>query len=355
MRRMLLFSAIVLSSAGCGFDVFYAFHAVEGQAEILFGSIPIEDAISNTETPFASREKLEMVVDLRGFARDEVRLNVETSYATYYDGGESPVAYSVSAAHGDSLEPLQWEFPFFGSIPFLSYFDQFRADMKVIELEFLGYDAFLYELDAYSLAVLPNPVLSPMLNRDEIDLATLVFHELTHRTVGRPDDGTDLDNRFNESVATYVGRRAALDYFEARDGADSTRTAEAAARYNDDDLVTAFMLDFADQLEAMYSTGIAADELRERKSQMFAEARATFATSVAPQLQFPLRYGLLNEMPESNAFVLLYQRYNERQTLFDEVFEANGRDWGATLIVYRQAAASAGDPFDYMDRWLANQ
>jgi len=351
--RLVCALALPALAAGCGLDVFYALHAIGGQAGILFGAVPVEDAIADSRTAMTTREGLESVVELREFARDQIRLNVDTSFELFYDAGGAPVAFSVSASRRDALEPILWEFPFFGSVPFLNYFDRGSAESKVGELEFWGMDAFMYELDAYSLAVLPNPILSPMLDRDEIDLATLVFHELTHRTVGRSDDGTDLDSRYNESVATYVGRRAAEWYFESRDGAGSARAIEAAARYADDDIVTAFMQDLADRLDAMYASDISADQKLANKATMFEEARSTFTNQIAPSLQYPERYGLLHNMPANNAFVLLYRRYNERQTLFDDVFEATNQQWGSTLRVYQEAAASPEDPFEYLELWLA--
>ena len=349
--------AMMLASlaAGCGFDVFYALHAVGGQAGILLGTIPIDEAVADADASAATREGLEMIVDLREFARGDIRLNVDTSFETYYDSRGEPVAFSVSASRRDALEPILWEFPFFGSVPFLNYFDRGSADFKVAELEWQGNDAYLYELDAYSLAVLPNPVLSPMLDRDAIDLATVVFHELTHRTVGRPDDGTDLDSRYNESVATFVGRRAALQYFETRDGEGSSRAEEAADRYADDDLVAEYMRGFADRLGAMYDSDLSIEEKLALKAFMFDDARSTFTMQIAPMLQYPDRYGLLHKMPANNAFILLYQRFNERQTLFHDVFEATGGQWGTTLRVFQQAAATAVDPFDFLEDWLAAQ
>lgn len=346
---------LVSLATGCGFDVFYALHAVGGQAGILFGAIPIDEAIADPDASDVTRSGLEMIVDLRSYAQDDIRLIVDTSFESFYDSHGEAVAFSVSASRRDALEPFLWDFPFFGSVPFLNYFDRGSADCKVAELESRGYDAFLYELDAYSLAVLPNPVLSPMLKRDEIDLATLVFHELTHRTVGRADDGTDLDSRYNESVATFVGRRAALQYFEARDGLGSQRAAEAASRYADDDIVTEFMQDFAGRLGAMYDSDLTVDEKLVCKSVLFADARSSFTSQIAPMLQFPDRYGLLNDMPDNNAFVLLYQRYNEQQALFNDVFEATGRQWGTTLGVFQQAAATTGDPFEYLAAWLSER
>lgn len=353
-RFLLSFAPIaILTSTGCGFDVFYALHAVGGQANILFGAVPITSAIANPATSDEVRGDLEYITGLRMFADQQLHLVVDTSFTTFYDGHGRPVSFSVSAAKRDALEPYQWEFPFFGTITFLNYFDELNADAKVAELRWLGYDAFKYELDAYSLAILPNPVLSPMLRRDEIDLATLVFHELTHRTIGRANDGTDLPSRFNESVATYVGRRAALQYFETRDGSGSANAKEAAGRYEDDDLVTAFMQDLASQLDNVYQSDMTTDEKLARKAELFAEARTTFSTQISPMLNTPFRFGRLNEMPDNNAFVLLYQRYNERQPLFDNVFEANGEDWTATLPIYQQAAAAHGDPFAYLENWLA--
>jgi hypothetical protein len=62
--------------------------------------------------------------------------------------------------------------------------------------------------------------------------------------------------------------------------------------------------------------------------------------------------------------MLAHHRYNfdptatdptsEDPKVFEAVYEAVGRDWTAALGVFRAAAASPDDPFDYLRNWLAD-
>lgn len=343
-----------LACTACTFDIFYALHAIDGQAGILLGMVPIVEAVADPGAAPETRRKLEMIVDVRTYAGDVIGLVVDTSFTSYYDSNGLPLAHSVVAARRDALEPMLWEFPFFGVQSSLTYFDRGFADAKVAELEWWGYDAWQYELDAYSLAVLPNPVLSPMLARDDIDLVTIVFHELTHRTVGR-SRRSDGDIIYNENVAEFVGRRAAIQYFTDRLAGADAMVNTAEGRFEDADVVAAFFVDFAGQLDAVYASSMSHEDKIAEKETLFEAARLRFAEQIRPMLNEPARHALIAGMPSNNAFVLLFLRYNEQLSLLDAVFEAAGRNLRTTLSVFGNAAIAEGDPFAYLEGWLAER
>ena len=55
----------------------------------------------------------------------------------------------------------------------------------------------------------------------------------------------------------------------------------------------------------------------------------------------------------NNAFLLVNARYNTDLDLFEEVYDRTGRNWPATLEVFRQAAA-AEQPFDFLRSYLGD-
>jgi hypothetical protein len=65
----------------------------------------------------------------------------------------------------------------------------------------------------------------------------------------------------------------------------------------------------------------------------------------------PDRYAWVADMPTNNAWMLSNYRYNLDLDLFADVLAANGRDWRASIAVFREAARS-NDVKAYLREWL---
>ena len=89
--------AILAATGGCGMDVEYLVPQVIGQADILLGAVPIQKVIESGTLSEEEHGKLLMLLDARRFARDVMGLDTEDSYTSFYDTGDGPVAYNVSA------------------------------------------------------------------------------------------------------------------------------------------------------------------------------------------------------------------------------------------------------------------
>ena len=73
-----------------------------------------------------------------------------------------------------------------------------------------------------------DPLLSSWMRADQVRIAELLIHELLHRTfyvLGQTE--------FNESLATFVGHRGAIEFFRARDGSEADTTRGAVAGWED--------------------------------------------------------------------------------------------------------------------------
>lgn len=340
------FTLFLAAIVGCtGLE--YVAHVAEGQLRVNGATEPVDAVLASGRLTEEEADKLRLIGRARAYAV-EIGLNAGTSYTTFYDAGDNPLAFNLSASRRDRLDAVTWTFPIVGELPYLAFFDETYLRDEEQKLIDDGFDTFTYEIDAYStLGIFEDPVRSPMLRRNNLSLADTIVHELLHNTVYRPGETT-----FNESLATFVGRTGAVEFLSREFGADSGWAAFAEARYADTDTINAFLVEFVDELRAYYAQPKPAAELIAGREAVFEAARRRFVADVQPTLRFPDSYGFYAELPTNNAWVLLNVRYNLDLDLFERVFAAVDRDWAAALDVFRAAAAAPGDPFDFLRDWL---
>lgn len=345
IRRLMLIPLVCLF--GCD-ALPYLLHVAEGQLRVTGRVEPIDEVLASGRLTDEQQSKLELIVAAREFARERIGLSVGGSYSTFYDTGGDPLAFNLSAAYRDRLQPLTIEFPVIGRVPYVAFFDEDYLLEWADRLEREGFDVFTYEVDAYStLGFFDDPVRSPMLRRGEISLADTIIHELLHNTIYRPGD-TD----FNESMATFVGRSGAIEFLAEYYGQDSGYP-ELARRLNEDaDRVNAFLVTLGDDLRHYFNTPATIDERIAGREAVYQAGRERFTSDVLPLLHFPERYAGYANLPTNNAWMLLNFRYNTDLTLFEAVFERLDHDWRATLDVFREAARASCDPFAWLSVWI---
>jgi len=163
-------------------------------------------------------------------------------------------------------------------------------------------------------------------------LAT-VIHELVHGTIYVPDH-TD----FNESLATFVGRRGALQLLEERHGRGSPRVEEAKARFEDEALFDEFIADLYRRLNALYGSDRSREEKLAERAKIFEGAREKLK-SVASKFRSQRR---VPDVEFNNAVVVAQYRYG-RYNQFRRVFERVQNSWPAFFAAV-SAAASSDNP-----------
>ena len=125
--------------------------------------------------------------------------------------------------------PYTWWFPIVGRVPYKGFFDPEDAFAQARELERKGYDTHVRPSAAFStLGWFNDPLLSTVLSRGDVSLASTVIHEVTHNTIFIPGQVA-----FNESMATFVGDVGAAEYFCTLEGEDGERCRFARALWQD--------------------------------------------------------------------------------------------------------------------------
>jgi len=345
--RVAVGSALSVSVAGCGVDWGYVLGAAGGQIDILWNSVPLSQATESAALTLEQRSKLALIRDARMYAAETIGLHVADNFTLFYDSGGAPVAFNVSACRKDAFDLSSWTFPIVGTVPYLGFFDRPAADAKYDELAAQQLDVFMYEIDAYSgLGFFPSVVLSPVLERSEISLTDTVFHELLHSTIWRPNDTT-----FNESLATFVGRTAAVEYLTHSYPEQPELAQLAVEQFEDADRFNAFILALFNELDGFYASDLPSEDKIANREALFQAGRDRFASEVQPLMNHPDGYAWVQDLPTNNAYLLGVRRYNLDLDVFEDVFHATGEDWPASLQVCR-AAAPAPDPYAYLRSWL---
>jgi predicted aminopeptidase len=329
-------------------DFAYLVPAAVAQLDLLGRVVPVEQAIESGKLNEKQIAKLNLILDARIFARDVIGLDVGDNYTTFYDSGGKPVAFNLSASRKDAFAPKTWTFPLVGTVPYLGYFNQAAAEAKRQELQRQDFDVFIYQIDAYSgIGYFANPILSPMLERDEFNLVDTVIHEMLHNTVWRASDTS-----FNESLATFFGRRGAEAYFSDRYPDEPGRVEEAFGRFEDVDRYSDFALELYGELDAFYSSDLPSERKIADRRLIFEAGARRFVEEVGPLMNYPSNYEWVSAgLPVNNAWMLGIRRYNLDLGVFERVFEATGQDWGASLDAFR-AAADADEPYVFLELWL---
>ena len=191
----------------------YYMQAASGHLELMRKREPIASLIDDPATDAATRVRLEMVLDARRFAVDELALPDNDSYRSYADLGRDFVVWNVIAAPEFSLEPKTWCFPVAGCVAYRGYFDEEDARRHAARLEADRYDVVVGGVAAYStLGRFDDPLLNTMLRWSDRQLISTLFHELAHQRLYIKGD-----TAFNESFATLVGEAGLARWLSARD------------------------------------------------------------------------------------------------------------------------------------------
>jgi predicted aminopeptidase len=265
IRAALLVTVIGSMSGGC-----YLLQSAQGHLALMAKRRPIRQVLAQPATPAALREQLEAVTEIRDFASRELKLPDNGSYRTYADLGRPYVVWNVVAAPEFSVEPKTWCYPVVGCVAYRGYFSEKRAERFAQLQRGHGDDVVVAGAAAYStLGHFDDPILNTMVDWDDVELAGIVFHELTHQLLYVANDAS-----FNEALATMVEEEGVKRWLLAHGrGADLDRHLRSQARYLQ---VVDLLRDCREQLRSLYAEPLDPAALRARKRTLIGALRGRF-------------------------------------------------------------------------------
>lgn len=238
---------LALPTSGCATLGYYA-QALSGQLEILARARPIEALLDDPELPPQRRERLARALAAREFAIHALGLPDNGSYRRFADLQRPYVAWNVFAAPELSLAPKQWCYAVVGCVAYRGFFARERAERYAAALRAQGYDTYVGGVAAFStLGYFRDPLLNTILDRPEVEMAGVLFHELAHQRLYVRDDST-----FSESFAVAVEIEG-LRRWLAHNGDAEAFAGYLETRRRRDEFIT-LMLEHRTRLEAVYAS-----------------------------------------------------------------------------------------------------
>jgi predicted aminopeptidase len=328
LLRMLAVAAILAALQGCG--TMYVAQAARGQFGVMNARRPIASVIADAKTPADLRARLEEVSAARDFASRELGLPDNASYRSYADLRRDFVVWNVVATPELSVEPQRWCFPIVGCLAYRGYFGEKRARAFAANLKGKGFDVVVGGVPAYStLGKFADPVLNTMMGYGDSELASILFHELSHQLVYVAGD-----SEFNEAFAVTVERAGLARWLKSRGREDQLeRFQQSRARQLQ--YVALFARKRA-ELARLYAGKIPKDEMRTRKQAIFASLEADM-NELAKQYG---RSGYLNWIKEglNNAHLASVATYFDCVPGFERLLEAQGGDMTKFYAAVREIA-----------------
>lgn len=319
------------------------------EGKILWRREPIVEFIAAPNLEKETKDKLELVLAVREYARNVLKLDVGGSYTSYSYVDRPDLSYILTAAPRTELKAYTWWFLFVGSVPYKGYFSKEDAVAAATELQADGYDTNIRTTAAFStLGWFDDPLLAHLLKYDEVTLADIVFHELFHNTLYVKGAGN-----FNESVANFVGGRAAIDFFRGRYGEESSQHQQALERWHEELEFSGFIEQLAQSLAELYEREVSAQEKLRLREEVFASAQDAWRKRTADRPWH--RFKNFYQQTLNNAVMIQYLLYLKNLRLFEALYESRGRDLVRTIDAIREAVPNGNEPFETVERLVANQ
>jgi len=338
LRRSTLVVLLALLLAGC--DVRYIARAAYEEGRLLWHRQPIATVMAKPDLPADIRVKLATVMAVRKFDAERLGLKVGGAYETITNVDQRAIVWVVMAAPRTSLTPYTWWFPIVGEVPYRGYFDKEQAQAEAAKMEAAGYDTYVRSAIAFSsLGFFNDPLLSNLLALDRVELAGVITHELFHRTYFLASDVM-----FDESAATWIGSRGAMEFFAATEGADSADAVAARGVYENDLKFATFLLQQEARLLRLYQSGLPRDEILKRREEIFVSINADYA-KLKPSLSGLERFDL-DRIKLNNAVLVNYLLYFHDLANFAALERIHHRNVAATIrTIIELAKSESDDPF----------
>ncbi len=254
----------ILSSCS---TISYYGQSVSGQLQLLQARQDVQKLLLSSNTPIELKQKLKNISKIRDFASDVLGLPDNNSYRSFADIGRKYIVWNIFATSAFSLEPVLSCFAIVGCLSYRGYFKKDDALVYVKGLEDQNYDVYLGGVTAYStLGWFDDPILNGMLQRNDIDLARLIFHELAHQQLYIKDD-TEFNEAFADAVA-LIGLEIWLD-----ENSTNEQRHEFSKQLERENQFVNLVFRYRDKLAQLFRSNLSESEKYKQKSLVFSELK----------------------------------------------------------------------------------
>lgn len=330
---------ILLGTTGC-----YSIRQSIHHNDLFNSRRPVADLLADPSVDEKTRSALKQVSRILDFAGVH-GLNAEGAYSYHISTASPYVSFLVQAAYPDRFEFKTWWFPVVGKVPYLGFFSEAERDALADQLQAEGFDIHKAGVGAFSsLGWFDDPLFSSMLRRSEPDLAHLLFHELTHRTVWIPGSV-----EFNENLAEYIAGRLTEEYLLASGKKDQIDI--YYERREDKRKFRVWLKKLKGELTEFYSS-----ERKSGRARLVAgknEIIGRFSKKpLRPEFK---RYDYIGEDRWNNASIMGASLYTPDLDMFEKAHACIGHGYLLRFLnALRDSAISSGDGFKGLEALCSN-
>jgi predicted aminopeptidase len=282
---------------------------------------------------------VELVIDIRRFAHDELGLSETKNYTKYVDIDRDYLAAIVSASAKDSFKRYEWRFPIVGSVPYKGFFITDDARKEAEKLKRKDLDVWIRPVDAFStLGWFDDPLYSFMRAYSPERMADLLIHELVHATVFIKNN-----MQFHEELAEFIGSEGARLYIKKRYGADSPQMENIIYSDTDNAAYVEFIQELISELDIVYKSEITREQKLELKEKIISGAQSRFAAEYETRFHSD-RYRGFSEMPVNNAYLELYRLYYSGGSELKELYDESGGNLYEFIAAAKTITKGGGSP-----------
>jgi predicted aminopeptidase len=338
LKKIALISTAVLLLQGC--NPFYVARAAYEESKILLRRQKISKLIESPKVSEEERRKLQLVLDAREFTK-QIGLTPGKSFTLYSRTDQDVLTWVLMASAKDSFSLVTWWYPIVGRVPYKGYFSKDSAKSAAKRLESKGYETYIRGADAFStLGWFNDPVLSTILQNDDVQIVNIVIHETVHATVWIPNNVP-----FNESMANFIGSRAAVDFFKARGDKDKIKKAEQSFAHTlaFSRIINGLYLD----LENLYKSDLSKQEKMVKREEIF-------NLHIQPLREANPNMKAFKKI--NNAEIMQLKIYLTELKKFNRAFENNSSNWPEFISYLKDIAEKTSsrkgeiDLFEVLDR-----
>ena len=315
-----------LALQGC-----YVMQAARGQLQIVNAREPIASVVEDPDEPGDLKKRLQAVQEARAFASRELGLPNNKSYTTYADLKREYVVWTVTATPEFSVDPHEWCFPIVGCVAYRGYFREASARKFAEQWHARGFDTMVGGTPAYStLGKFNDPILNTMMSYGDDELASILFHELSHQLIYIADD-----TAFNEAFAVAVEQEGLARWLKAR-GRESELTRYRRRRERQAESL-GVVRRYRAELKSLYASGIAADVMRARKATVFAQLVEELK---GIDRRYSVKSGIVEDLEgqPNNARLASLATYYDCVPGFEKMLAANDHDLPRFYAAVRELA-----------------
>ena len=306
---------LIINLGSC--SVSYLNHVVQGQWQIISKQKKIEEVLEDSNSSLFIKKRLQYVNEIRTFASENLRLKVGDTFTTFLELNRDALAWNVIASKKTEFKPKLWTFPIVGKVPYLGFFEKSLAKELIQKLEKENWDVIMSEVAAYStLGWFNDPLFSTQLAYSDVFLAELIIHESTHSTLWIPNKA-----KFNESFASFVEHKGALEFFIHKYGKKSKEFQEIIKSREKERKLRLLYQKYATLLDNVYKSKLSEkDKLKKKSSLLF-----YFEKEIKEK--HSINFFKWKQRHANNADFIQYRYYHSKQEIFNKIFLNCKKDW----------------------------